>query len=166
MLPPAVRKYLLAALEGTPDLLDHLLKSLPADDPCWDHRPDPQRFTLREVTAHLADWEPIFLERTARMRDENEPFIEDIDEGQVAIDQDYAHSDPHAGLARFREGRAALIAFLRTLPESAWERVGHREIVGTISIEGQAVMILGHDGYHTRQIVQWLAVPTSPQPLS
>jgi uncharacterized damage-inducible protein DinB len=156
MLPPAGYKYLLAGLEGTPDLLDHLLKALPADDPRWDHRPDPQRFTLREVVAHLADWDPIFLERATRMRDEDEPFIKDIDEGQVAIDNDYEHSDPHASLARFRAGRAALIAFLRALPEAARERVGHRELVGSITIEGQAVLILGHDGYHTHQIVQWL----------
>lgn len=157
MLPSAARKYVLAGLEGAPDLLEYLLTALPTDDPRWDYRPDPQRFTLREAVAHLADWESIFLERATRMRDENEPFIKDIDEGQVAIDNDYAHSDPHASLARFRAGRTALIAFLRALPEAAWERVGHRELVGSLTIEGQAVLILGHDGYHNHQVVQWLS---------
>ncbi len=156
MLPSVARKYLLAALAGTPDVLDGLLKELPSGDARWDRRPDPERFTLREIVAHLADWEPIFLMRMTRIRDEEEPFLEDYDEGQLAIEHDYAHSDPQAELRRFREGRAAFVSFLKSLPEAAWERSGNRDTIGTISQEGMAVLALGHDGYHTQQVSQWL----------
>jgi len=156
MLPPAPRKYMLTGLAGTPDVLDGFLKAIPSSDPIWDHRPDPQRFTLREIVAHLADWNPIFLERLTRTRDENEPVLEDIDEGQIAIEHDYAHTDPQESLARFRETRTALVAFLNALPEPAWERVGIRPPLGPLPIYAQAVLILGHDGYHTQQVAQWL----------
>ena len=66
MMPAAVRKYLLSALAGTPVVADRLLLDVHADDPRWDFRPEPDRFTLREVVAHLADWEPIHLERLTR----------------------------------------------------------------------------------------------------
>ncbi|HZO91480.1 MAG TPA: DinB family protein [Chthonomonadaceae bacterium] len=162
MLPPFVRKYLLTALEGTPDVLDGFLKTLPADDPVWDFRPAPARFTLREVVAHLADWEPIFLERMTRIRDESEPSLPDIDEGQLAIDRDYAHSDPQANLARFRQGRVTMLAFLRSLKEGNWERAGnykreHPMVGGPVTLEAWVAQVVGHDGYHTQQVAQWLA---------
>src|SRR5690348_11093850 len=128
MIPPVVvRRYLITGLSGTPDVLDGFLKSLPADDPLWDFRPDPDRFTLREIVAHLADWEPIVLERAARTRTENEPHLPDIDEGRLAIEHDYAHSDPHRSLARFREGRVTLINLLRSVEETEWGRLAFRE---------------------------------------
>ena len=157
MLLPRPRKYVLTALAGTPIVLDGFLKAVPVHDPAWDVRPDPERFSLREVVAHLADWEPIFMERLTRTWDETNPTLPDVDEGQIAIEHDYAHSDPQASLARFREGRAALVRLLESLPEEAWERPAYRETLGSMNLEQQMIMILGHDGYHTQQVAQWLA---------
>ena len=157
MLPPPALNYILLALEGTPDVLESLLNAFAYDDPVWDLRPNPDRFTLREILAHLADWEPIFLERITRMRDEDTPHLPDVDEGQLAVARDYAHVDAPASLMRFRQGRAQLLPVLRALPVEAWERPGFRERIGPLTLENLVVLILGHDGYHTRQIAQWLA---------
>src|SRR5437764_548687 len=121
MLLPVTRRYLTTALAGTPDVLEALLKNQASDDPVWDFRPDPDRFTLREMVAHLADWEPIFMERFQRTRSETEPRLPDYDEGKIAIERDYAHSDPIANLARFRAGRASLVTFLQSLDDADWE---------------------------------------------
>lgn len=161
MLPAAAMRYVLLAMEGTPAVLDSLLREVAHNDPLWDFRPDPERFTLREAAAHLADWEPIFLERVLRIRDEEKPFLPDIDEGQLAITNDYAHSDAHASLRRFREGRAKLSAALRALPAEAWTRMGHRDKIGDLTLEDMAVFVVAHDGYHTRQVAEWLAAPSS-----
>ncbi|HZP80197.1 MAG TPA: DinB family protein [Chthonomonadaceae bacterium] len=155
-LPPKVRDYLLTGLAGTPDVLDGLLKAIPSGDPLWDFRPDPARFTLREIVAHLADWEPIFLERATRTRNENQPTLPDIDEGRLAVEHGYAHSDPHESLARFRKGRVTLVALLRSLEEADWERRAVRETIGPMTLAAQMVLALGHDGYHTQQVAQWL----------
>jgi hypothetical protein len=157
MLLPVTQRYLTVALAGTPDVLEALLKDRTSDDPLWDFRPDPDRFTLREAVAHLADWEPIFLERFQRTLRETEPLLPDYDEGQIAIERDYAHSDPRANLARFRTGREALTAFLRSLEAADWERIGIREPYGPMTLGTQATQTLAHDGYHTQQVAQWLA---------
>src|SRR3712207_1628089 len=91
MLPANVHGYLLGALEGAPDLFDHLLRGLTDEEA--DRRPDPERFTLREMMAHLADWEEVFARRMALTRDEEYPILQGYDEGQWAIDHDYAHAD-------------------------------------------------------------------------
>jgi hypothetical protein len=151
MLSPVARQYLLYALQGTPDVLEALLQNVQN----WDFTPDPERFTLREIVAHLADWEPVCIERFTRIRDEDEPHLPSWDENAKAIEHDYAHSDPHEQLILFRERRATTLDLLRAMPEDAWTRIGHREVVGAISIESQVTVMLGHDGYHTQQIAQW-----------
>lgn len=158
MLPDYVRNYLLHGLNDTPVTLDFLLKHASERD--YDRRPDPQRFTVREVLGHLADWESIWLERMLRMRDEDNPTLPGYDEGQLAIDHDYAHQDVTAQQTRFREGRAELMAYLHTLEAEGWQRAGVRTegeaIVGRVTVEALATLILAHDAYHLRQIAEWL----------
>ena len=101
MLPPPVRKYLLTSVGSTPKILASLLKGVSGEDAVWDKRPDPERFTLREVVAHLTDWDPIHIERINRILAEEEPLLPDMDEGQIAIENDYAHQDPIENLRLF-----------------------------------------------------------------
>lgn len=161
LLPSFGIAYLFAALSGTPDVLDALLARRPADDPLWDARPDPQRFSLREIVAHLADWENVFLDRLVRTRDEESPTLPVIDPEQRAREHDYAHHDPQEDLAQFRAGRERLVGFLRALEPAEWERAGQivrgdPSISHRVTLEAWAVQTLAHDGYHTQQVAQWL----------
>ncbi len=153
---PAIKRYALLALEGTPEVLDALLKSTPADAEVWDARPDPERFSLREMIAHLADWEPIWLMRIERTLTEDHPTLPDLDENQMVVDNGYAQQNPHANLIRFRQGREQVVPKLRSLSEAAWERTAYRDTLGDLNIEGITAMMLGHDGYHTRQAAEWI----------
>jgi hypothetical protein len=156
MMPPPVRKYLISAMAGTPDVVEHMLKDVHADDPRWDFRPVPDRFTLREIVAHLADWEPIHLERLQRMIQEEDPRMPNVDEEKTASDNDYAHSDPHGSMEWLRGGRQKLVQQFQALTDDEWTRPGLREGVGSVNVEVHAAFIAAHDGYHTRQIAQWL----------
>lgn len=160
MLPAKTRSYLFTALEASPLVLSRLLSAFAATDSIWDKRPTPDRFTLREMLGHLADWEPIFRERLTRTSTENEPLLLNVDEGALALANNYAQSNPLESLARYREGRTALVAFLRTLPDDAFARTAHRELIGILTLEEQIALILGHDGYHAKQTLEWLAAPT------
>jgi hypothetical protein len=157
MLPLAARNYVVTALGGTPGVIHGLLGGLASDDAVWDLHPYPERFSLREMVAHLADWEAFWYERAARTVGEDHPFLENRDESQIAIDRDYAHTDPLESLARLHAGRAKLIGLLTSLPDAAWARTAHREGLGDMTLEEQAIMNLAHDGYHTRQAAEWLA---------
>lgn len=151
-----IRKYLITALAGTPDVLEHLLAPVAAGDARWDRRPDPDRFTLREVLAHLADWDEIFRGRMEQTARESVPELPEQDEGQMALDRGYACADPATSLARFRASRTATVAFLRGLDDAGWERVGTRGFMGLVSVTDQAVLVSSHDGYHLQQVVEWL----------
>ncbi|MGC8668194.1 MAG: DinB family protein [Chthonomonadales bacterium] len=153
MLPSATRTYLVHGLRATPIVVEHLTQGL--DDAVLDRRPDAERFTIREVLAHLADFEVVWLERMRRMASEAEPFLPGVDESELAAAHDYAHSDPEVQRDRFCRGRDALVGFLEALSPEEWDRTGRRE-TGIITIGSLAAMVLGHDGYHTRQIVEWM----------
>lgn len=144
-----VRHYVMEGLLATPLTLAALTQGITASE--LDARPDPERFALREVICHLADWEPIWLGRLQRIVTEDQPLMENIDEGAMAITNRYAEQDFAEQLVRFTEGRTALVAYLRSLEPEQWERIGRHNLWKTITVDGFAALILGHDGYHVRQ---------------
>ena len=152
------RDYLLNALDGNPEVVAHLLRDVPADSARWDKHPDPARFSLREITAHLAVWEGIFVDRVALVCDQNEPVIQAYREDELAIVHAYSNSQVADNLAWWRKNRTALVETLRGLDAAQWKRIGKRTI-GPMSLAEQAAVILAHDGYHIQQIVQWLELP-------
>lgn len=156
MLPVPVRKYLLTSVASTPEVLEALVEGISATDPVWDVRPYADRFTLREVVAHLADWEPIHKERIERILSEDEPTLPDMDEGQMAIDNDYAHQDPINCLKRYREGRKVVVGLLKSLSPEQCERAGIRPPnIGRLDLDQFATFIFAHDGYHLQQAAEY-----------
>lgn len=154
MLPERAYRYLLIDLASAPDVLGRMLDG--TDPSVYDRRPDPDRFTLREVIAHLADWDKVFLGRMTQTRDTENPTLQGIDEGQVAVDNDYAHLDPAESLARYKANRVALVAFLQALTPAQGERAGNHTELGPITLMTQAILAAVHDGYHREQVVAWL----------
>ena len=153
MLPERIHIYLLIDLDSAPAVLAHLVAGVTN----WDRRPDPDRFTLREMVAHLADWDGVFLRRLTQTRDEENATLRGLDEGQVALDNDYAHADPQECLARYAAGRHETVAFLRGLKPEQWGRSATHTEVGPISLEAQAILIAVHDGYHRQQALDLAA---------
>jgi len=154
------RDYLMNALAGNPEVVAFLLCDVPGGSSAWDRHPDPERFSLREITAHLAVWEGIFADRMTMMRDQHEPALQQYREEELAVVHAYANSDPADNLSWFGQNRAKLVETLRGLDAAQWQRSGKRGM-GPMTIEEQAVLVLAHDGYHIQQILQWLEVPAA-----
>jgi uncharacterized damage-inducible protein DinB len=140
-------------LATTPVVMTHLLAGVTEAE--LDTRYDPDRFTLREVVCHLADWEEIWLERMQRIVRENQPPLASYDEGQMAIENDYARQDFDAAFTRFVARRDALLAFLAERTEEDWNRLGIHSAIGSLTLGDLATLVLAHDGYHVRQIVEF-----------
>jgi len=87
--------------------------------------------------------------------EQDEPTVPGYDVWQIAIDRDYAHRDVEEQLARYRSGRAEVIAYLKDRAESDWQRRVNRAEVGWLTLEALAVVIPLHDSYHAKQIVDW-----------
>ena len=150
----------MTALAGTTDVLDGLLGLVgPHGAPC-DWRPDADRFTLREVLAHLVDYEAVWMERIRRTREEDRPELMSVDRERLAVDSDYAHSDTAVSRTAFRQRRAALVEYLKGLSPEDWQRVGYwaGPSGGPLTLEEQAGFVGIHDGYHLQQAAQWVAL--------
>ena len=158
MLPLPACLYITTSLENTPATVAALVSALPVGDPAWDTQPDPDRFCLREIVAHLADWEDVWRDRFERTLNEETPLILRPDVTERSEEKGYADADPQESLARFVEKRQALVALLRSLSGDAWERVARFDRMGDTSLGGLAALALGHDSYHVRQVAEWRAV--------
>jgi uncharacterized damage-inducible protein DinB len=145
--------YLLSALEAAPDILNYLLRDL--DNAEADFRSDPERFSIREVVAHLAEWDAIFLQRMKRTRDENHPTLVQYDEGQLALDHDYAHTSVSEQMRLHGQRRSLLTEFLRSLSAEEWQRSCLHPRAGRLTLEALATLVALHDAYHVRQITEW-----------
>lgn len=146
--------YLFAGLEAGPTILHRLMERMtPAQ---WDVTLTEGRFTPREVIAHLADWELILRQRIQTIISTPGVTLEAYDEGEMAITNDYAHSDVGEQSARFAAERSATVAFLRTLRPDDWNLVGLHPERGSLSAGDQANMLLGHDLYHIEQLSAYL----------
>jgi hypothetical protein len=152
---PYARHYLFTALKAQPELFERALHELTSDEA--DRRPDPDRFSIREVMAHLAEWEGIWLERMKRICAEDHPTLPGYDEGAFARDHDYASKDPFEQVRLFREGREKLVAFLGERVESDWQRTALRQEIGVLTLEALTLIIPLHDIYHLQQVQQWRA---------
>jgi hypothetical protein len=147
------KKYLLGAVSASPAVFEQLLEGITQEE--IDRKPDPERFSIREIMAHLADWEPVLLERIQRTRDENEPTLAVIDPGQLAIDHDYAHANFNEQVQLFGERRAKTAAVIADLNPTDWQRTAVRPNMGAVTMESLVAMIPLHDLYHLRQVAEW-----------
>ncbi len=150
---PYYKRYLFNGLASGPIVLRHLLAGITEEEA--DFRPDPDRFTLREAVAHLADWEPIFLGRFKRTVEEDQPLIHGLDEGELAIKNNYPAKDIHVELERYVEGRAEVTAYVEKLPDAAWSRKANRDEIGLVDLEFLVGLLPLHDAYHARQTIEW-----------
>ncbi len=157
MLPTAAAQYLTSAFDNAPAALAALLSHLPSASPIWDTRRDPARFSLREIVAHLADWDSVWEERFGRTVAEATPLLLRPDLDQRAAERGYATADPVECLARLRESRAGLTASLRSLPEEAWTRMATLDRMGEVPLHVLVALAVSHDSYHVRQVAEWLA---------
>ena len=156
MLSPIIRARLTNALGGLPAVLDALFSTMPPRSTRWNFRSAPDRFTLREILAHMADYDDIWNEYvTAVLRDED-PVLVPRSPDALAMENDYAHSDPAVSLARLRKSRPTLAAMADVLTDAQWERSGTHVRLGRLSAETLCITIVAHDGYHTRQVAEYV----------
>lgn len=142
--------YLFPGLSVGPAAVRRVFMLIP--EARWDEPTEPGRFSPREVIAHLADWEPIFLERMRLGVDTPGGTVAVYDEDLRAIEQGYSHSDPHAQLDRFEANRSVTIRFLEGLDEALFRNTYVHPERGEMAVEDQANMLLGHDLYHIEQL--------------
>jgi hypothetical protein len=161
-LPPRTREHVITALGATPVVLLRLAERFVPTDPVWEYQA-PGRFTPREHVAHMADWEDIFFERMRLTVEVEEPLAPNPDETALSIEHKYSSSIPLEMVQLFAERRQKLIEFLKAREASEWHRTCIHPKNGSMTLEAQAVHVLGHDGYHFDYLARTLVVRSPEQ---
>ncbi len=115
-------------------------------------KPGPDKWSIAEIMAHLADAEVAIAWRIRQVLASNGIPIQAYDQDSWATTFDYAHRDPRQSLASYRALREANLLLLKSVPRKRWENYGVHEERGNESVSHIVRMVAGHDINHLRQI--------------
>jgi hypothetical protein len=140
---------------GTAKKLERLLKGVPASK--LRKRPAPEKWSVAEILAHLADSEIVRGWRMRQILGAPGTTIQAFDQNVWAISGHYEKRDPRKSLELFRVVREANLALLKSLRPEQWKHHGVHVERGEESIEHIVQMNAGHDINHTKQVERILA---------
>jgi hypothetical protein len=115
-------------------------------------RPEPGKWSIAEILAHLADAELVLSWRLRQIITQNGVAIQAFDQDVWADTFQYARRDHKQSFATFRTLRENNVAILKSLPKEKWENYGMHSERGKETISHLLRMIAGHDLNHLRQI--------------
>lgn len=115
-------------------------------------RPVAGKWSTLEVVCHLADFDPILADRMKRIIAEDKPTLLGADENRFAAALAYHERDLEEELTIIERTRSQLARILRTLPESALERVGVHNERGPLTLERLLTLSAKHIPHHVQFI--------------
>jgi uncharacterized damage-inducible protein DinB len=134
----------------TPALLDNLLAN--ASYERLTKRPSPNKWSIGEILAHLAEDEIATAWRYRQMVEHNGIELAGFDQDLWARLGDYGARSPKDSLTLFRLLRGANLQFLSQLSPEQWESSGTHAERGRITVKDLAIHMAGHDANHIDQI--------------
>jgi uncharacterized damage-inducible protein DinB len=130
------------------------------DDARGAQRPEPGKWSIREMLGHLIDVERVFVYRALCIARGDSAPLSSFDQNDYAA---AAGSDART-LSDLRDELRALrestIRFFASLPAGAWTRIG---VVGgnNLSVRAIARIIVGHTQHHLQVLAERYDVPTT-----
>lgn len=145
----------LGVLEQTPIILERLVALASDEQLAW--KPAPQRWSISEVLAHLADVEvPGFRERIEKMARERLPRLAYYDQEAKAAAGEYSRGSAREHLKHFCHERDRSVSWLRYQPATLAAAEGEHERCGRITVAHLMNEWAFHDLGHIRQIAELL----------
>ncbi len=115
-------------------------------------RPAPDKWSVVEIVAHMADAELAIAWRLRQVLTNNAIPLQAYDQELWARTFNYASRDPRISLATFRTLRQANLALLKSVPRKLWENHGVHQERGNESVNHVVRMVAGHDLNHLQQV--------------
>ena len=135
---------------ATTKKLARLVKGVPTAK--MRKRPAPDKWSVAEILAHLADVEIVVGWRMRSILGAPGTPIQAFDQDAWVMAGHYAKRDPRESIEQHRVVREANLALLKSLSADQWKQYGQHAERGQESIERIVAMIAGHDVNHIRQI--------------
>src|SRR6202167_2922043 len=115
-------------------------------------RPEPGKWSITEILAHLVDTEIVGSWRMRLIIGSNGVPVVAFDQDVWADAFDYAKRDPKVSLETFRVLRENNLRMLKALPKNLWENHGMHQERGKETITHIVRMFAGHDLNHLGQV--------------
>jgi hypothetical protein len=115
-------------------------------------RPEPDKWSVAEILAHLADVEIVIGWRMRSILGAPGTPIQAFDQDAWVRTGHYEKRDPRKSLEQHRVLREANLALLKSLSAEQWNDYGQHSERGQESIERIVRMLAGHDLNHIQQI--------------
>ncbi len=119
-----------------------------------DFVPEPGKWSLRQIVAHLADAEVVGCDRFRRVLAEENPTLQWFDQDLWAQKLDYARRKTSESLETFRRLRVENYALLKEVPEEAFARQGMHTRNGAMTLRQLLQAHAEHAEGHARQLRQ------------
>jgi hypothetical protein len=117
-------------------------------------RPIPGKWSTLEVVCHLADFEPVYLDRLKVILVQDKPTFFGRDETAFAAKFAYHQRDLAEELNVIESCRQSMTRILRTLPGSDFQRVGVHNEAGEMSFETLLCRVTNHLAHHAKFIAE------------
>lgn len=134
----------------TPKKLQNLIKPLSRKQ--LSQRPEPGKWSITEILAHLVDTEIVGSWRMRLIIGQDGVPIQAFDQDVWAGTFNYAGCDPKASLETFRVLRENNLRMLKALPKNLWENYGMHSERGRETVAHLVKMFAGHDLNHLAQV--------------
>jgi hypothetical protein len=116
-------------------------------------RPAADAFSALEVICHLRDVEREgYTIRVSRILEEDNPQLDGIDGGKLAVDRDYQSQDPDTALKAFETARRTSLQILRDASPAELERQCSLESFTGLTLAGLADQMRVHDAGHLAEL--------------
>jgi hypothetical protein len=137
--------------QATPSELERRLRDVAAEE--LIRRPVPDKWSITEIVAHLADAELAMGWRLRNMLANPGVLLSWWDEAVWAERLGYVHHDVRDSTAVFRTLRESNLRLLASVPRTQWvECYGVHQVRGRQTVEEFVRMEAAHDLNHLRQI--------------
>lgn len=140
---------------STAKIIEKLLRGVPATK--LRKRPAPDKWSVAEIVAHLADTEIVGGFRMRMILGAPGTPIAAFNQDAWVVAGHYDKRDVRKSLEQFRTIREGNLALLKTLTPEQWKHHGMHSERGEETIEHIVRMFAGHDINHTKQIERIVA---------
>jgi hypothetical protein len=130
--------------------LQKAIKGLSSSQLKW--RPQPAKWSIAEIIAHLADTEIVASWRMRSVIGENGVTIQPYDQEAWASAFKYQNRDARRSLELFRTLRDNNLAMLKEIPKERWDNYGMHLERGKETMAHLTRMFAGHDTNHVLQV--------------
>jgi len=148
-------KQPLAVQAATAKKLGRLIKGVPSAR--LRKRPAPDKWSVGEILAHLADAEIVGAFRMRLILGAPGTPVAAFDQDSWVTSGHYEKRDPRKSAEQFRVVREANLALLKSLTPEQWKHYGMHSERGQETIEHIVLMFAGHDLNHLHQIERILS---------